>query len=57
MREGRPKPRIPRDTKVRCWVGGRGRMGTLKGTQEKKNLGQGENQQSEVLQRSRKEDS
>lgn len=32
-------------------------MGTQKTTQEKKNMGQGENQQSEVLQRSRKEDS
>ena len=30
-------------------------MGTLKGTREKKNLGQGENQQSEVPQELRKE--
>ena len=32
-------------------------MGTLKTTQEKKNLGQAENKQSEALQRSRKENS
>ena len=56
VRERRLKPKIPGDTNVKYWGAG-GRMGTVKGTREKKNLGQGENQQSEVPQELRKENS
>ena len=62
VREGRPKPRIPGDTDVRrCFFffffrGGR-EWGHGKQHKRKKNLGQEENKQSEVLQRSRKENS
>ena len=35
MREGRPKSRIPRDTKERCWVGGGEDGDTERDTREK----------------------